>query len=244
MSRQNRPGGHVNVVAVVLARGGSKGVPLKNLVSIGGRPLIEHTLERAQSADAVDATYVSTDHPDIAEVSAALGAEIVWRPAELCTDRASSESGLLHCLDHIESALGAEPSLIVFLQPTSPLRSKSHIDDAVALLRQEDADSLFSAGPLMGLAWKVEGEGVIPVSYDPKSRLPRQEAPEYLAENGSIYVFKPWVLRREGCRLGGRVVPFRMQAQDSFEVDEVDDVPVVDFLLRRRYPDLVCGGGD
>ena len=131
---------------------------------------------------------------------------------------------------------------MVFLQPTSPIRSPRHIEEALETLENEGADSLFSAGPLVGLAWKVERDAVIPVSYDPQNRGRRQDATDYIAENGSIYVFKPWVLRELSCRLGGKIVAFRMDALDSFEVDEPNDAPLVDFLLRHRYPDLVKEG--
>ena len=243
MTADRGTSGVSEVVAIILARGGSKGVPFKNLVTVGDRPLIEHTLERARAVPTISRVFVSTDSPEIAAVSEKLGAEIVWRPAELCDDLASSESGLLHCLDHISSTTGVEPRLVVFLQPTSPLRSAEHIQQAISQLESEGADSLFSAGPLQGLAWKVGKSGVEPVSYDPQNRMRRQDAPEYLAENGSIYVFKPWVLRESNCRLGGRIVPFRMDAQDSFEVDEIGDIAVVDFLLRQRYPELVGRAG-
>ena len=229
--------GH-GIIAVILARGGSKGIHRKNLVPIGGRPLIAHTLERARAEPALSEVFVSTDSTEIADVAVSFGAEIIWRPAPLCSDTASSESGLAHCLDELEKTRGIEPRLVVFLQPTSPLRSSVHIMQAIALFEREAADSLFSAGPLRGLVWKVQAGGVIPVSYDPRWRVRRQDAPEYLCENGSIYIFKPWVLRKLGCRLGGKTVPFRMAGNDSFEVDDMDDVPIVDFLLRQRYPEL------
>ncbi|HQP89259.1 MAG TPA: acylneuraminate cytidylyltransferase family protein [Thermoanaerobaculia bacterium] len=234
MSR--RPG----AVAIVLARGGSKGIPGKNLVRIAGRPLVAYTVAQALAVEEISRVIVSTDSAEIALAAKELGAEIVERPAELCGDTATSESGLLHCLDHLERTEGLVPELVVFLQPTSPLRSPRYIREAILAFEREGADSLFSAGPLQGLAWRME-EGVpVPVSYDPRSRKRRQDAPEYLAENGSIYVFKPRVLRDLNCRLGGKVAVYRMSALDSFEVDEPEDVPVVEFLLRSRFPELVC----
>jgi N-acylneuraminate cytidylyltransferase len=227
------------VVVIILARGGSKAIPQKNLVPIAGRPLIEYTLERARTTPRISRVIVSTDSQEIAAVSTRLGAEIVWRPAQLCDDTATSESGLIHCLDHLQDVEGLEPNTVVFLQPTSPLRSSEHIASAISTFERESADSLFSAGPLQGLAWKAEGNSAAPVSYDPLHRLRRQDAPEYIAENGSIYVFKPWVLRQLNSRLGGVITVLRMAAMDSFEVDEPDDIPIVEFLLRRRYPDLV-----
>lgn len=231
---------HPGAVAIVLARGGSKGIPGKNLVRIAGRPLIAYTVAQALAVEEISRVIVSTDSAEIALAAKGLGAEIVLRPAELCGDTATSESGLLHCLDHLERTEGLVPELVVFLQPTSPLRSPRYIREAILAFEREGADSLFSAGPLQGLAWRME-EGVpVPVSYDPRSRRRRQDAPEYLAENGSIYVFKPRVLRDLNCRLGGKVVVYRMSALDSFEVDEPEDVPVVEFLLRSRFPELVC----
>jgi len=226
-------------VGIVLARGGSKGVPRKNLVPLAGKPLIAYTLEQARSVPAISRLFVSTDSDEIAVVAQQCGAEIVRRPAGLSDDSASSESALIHCLDFLKRTEGLEPGLVVFLQPTSPLRSPRHIEDAIATLEREGADSLFSAGPLQGLAWRVKANEVIPMSYDPRHRVRRQDAPEYLAENGSIYVFKSWVLRDLGCRLGGKIAVYRMAALDSFEVDDVEDIPLVEFLLRTRYPELV-----
>lgn len=231
--------GRSGIVAIVLARGGSKGIPGKNLIEVAGRPLIAYTVAQAAAVGEISRVIVSTDSVEIAQAAKGLGAEVVWRPAELCGDTATSESGLLHCLDHLERTEGLAPELVVFLQPTSPLRCPRYIREAIETLEKEGADSLFSAGPLQGLAWRME-EGIpVPVSYDPRSRKRRQDAPEYLAENGSIYVFKPWVLRELGCRLGGKIAVYRMSALDSFEVDERDDVPVVDFLLRSRFPEFV-----
>ncbi len=230
---------NAGIVAIVLARGGSKGIPRKNLLEVAGKPLIGYTLEQAREVRAISKLVVSTDSDEIACVARQFGAEIVRRPAALSGDTASSESALMHCLSHLGNSEGIQPDLVVFLQPTSPLRSPHHIEEAIATLEREGADSLFSAGPLQGLAWRVDADELKPVSYDPLHRVRRQDAPEYLAENGSIYVFKPWVLRNLGSRLGGKIAVFRMAALDSFEVDESEDVPLVEFLLRRRYPDQV-----
>ena len=227
------------VLGIVLARGGSKGIPRKNLVPLAGKPLIMYTLEQARSVPAISRVIVSTDSEEIAVVARQCGAETVRRPAELSDDTASSESALLHCLDYLRDAEDFKPGVVVFLQPTSPLRSPRHIEEAIATFEREGADSLFSAGPLRGLVWRAEENELTPVSYDPHHRIRRQDAPEYLAENGSIYVFKPWVLRDLGCRLGGKIAVYRMAALDSFEVDEVEDVPLVEFLLLLRYPELV-----
>jgi N-acylneuraminate cytidylyltransferase len=158
---------------------------------------------------------------------------------ELASDTATSESALIHCLGFLQERESYEPDLVVFLQATSPLRRASHIDEAVATLEREGADSLFSCCPSNGFLWRRAGGGVAPLNYDPRHRPRRQEAPEDVVENGSIYVFKPWVLSESGCRLGGKIAAYAMSALDSWQIDQPDDVPVVETLLRSRFPDLV-----
>ena len=227
------------VLAIVPARGGSKGIPGKNIVPLAGKPLIAYTIEQALATPRVTRLVVSTDSEAIAAVAREHGAEVVDRPADLSGDVAPSESALLHVLEHLTEGEGYDPDLVVFLQATSPLRSASDIEQAIATLEREHADSLFSAGPSHGFVWRNGPAGVVPLNYDPKLRPRRQEAPEDLVENGSIYVFKPWVLRQLGCRLGGAVTFYRMDEFDSLQIDEPGDIPIVEFLLRTRHPELI-----
>ena len=227
------------VLAVIPARGGSKGIPGKNLIPLAGKPLIAYTVEQARKAASVSRVVVSTDSDDIAAVARAHGAEVVARPAELARDRASSESALKHCLDHLRTRQGYVPDLVVFLQATSPLRRAAQIDEAVATLRREQADSLFSCCQAPGFMWRRTGGEVTPVNYDPRQRPRRQDAPEDVVENGSIYVFRPWVLAELGCRLGGRISVYPMRTLESWQIDEPDDVEVVEMFLREEFSDLV-----
>lgn len=222
------------VLAIVPARGGSKGIPRKNLVLVAGKPLLVHTLDQARAAPTVTRLVVSTDSEEIAGVARAHGAEVIRRPDDLSGDSAASESALLHCLSHLKAEEGYEPDLVVFLQATSPLRRVEDIERAISTLEAEDADSVFSAGPLRGFVWRVEPGQVAPLNYDHRRRPRRQEAPEDVLENGSIYVFKPWVLTTGGSRLGGRIAIYRMAALDSFEVDEPEDLVLAELLFQRR----------
>lgn len=226
------------ILAIIPARGGSKGIPGKNLVALAGKPLIAFTIEQALAAARVQRVVVSTDSAEIGDVARRSGAEVVIRPAELAGDSASSESALLHCLDRLKTTEGYEPDLVVFLQPTSPLRSASNIEQAIATIECEHADSLFSAGPSHGFLWRKGPAGVVPLNYDPQHRPRRQDAPEDMVENGSIYVLKPWVLAELGCRLGGRIVVYPMSALDSWQVDEPGDIAIVEMLLRSKFPSL------
>jgi CMP-N,N'-diacetyllegionaminic acid synthase len=223
-----------SVLAIIPARGGSKGIPRKNLVCLAGRPLLGYTIEHAQQAASVTRIVVSTDSPEIGEFAAANSAEVVWRPPEISGDTASSESALLHVLGELERIEKYTPQLIVFLQATSPLRRPCHIEESIGQFDREGADSLFSAYRLHGFLWRATEGNPSPLSYDFQRRPRRQEAPEDLVENGAIYLMKHWVIKRLGCRLGGRVSVYRMPADDSLQVDEPKDLPLIEHLLDLR----------
>jgi YrbI family 3-deoxy-D-manno-octulosonate 8-phosphate phosphatase len=241
---ENRLAGSA-VLAIIPARGGSRGVPGKNVRPLGGRPLLAHTIAQARSAEIVDRVVVSTDDEAIGSVALESGAEVVWRPRELSGDTASSESALLHVMDHLQEREAYAPELVVFLQATSPFRRPGDIDGAVALLRREGADSLFSATPIQGFVWRRETDGLRSVSYDFRRRPRRQDASEEFVENGSIYVFKPWVLKETGNRLGGKIAIYPMDPVDSLQIDEPQDWDLAERLLAlpsssRSAPDWSC----
>ncbi len=232
------------VLALIPARGGSKGIPRKNLAQLAGRPLLAHTVEQARATPAIDRVVVTTDDEEIARRTAEWGAEAVRRPGSLASDTASSESALSHALDHLRGR-GYEPDLVVFLQATSPLRRGDEISRAIATLDKEGADSLFSASPVHGFVWRRQGDRLAALTYDPGDRPRRQDIGEDLLENGSIYLFKPWVLERYGNRLGGRIAVHAMDPLDSFQVDEPGDLELLERLLElrrepRKTPDLAA----
>lgn len=223
----------MTIIAIIPARGGSKGVPGKNIRSLAGLPLIAHSIQDCTESQLVDRVYVSTDDPAIAEVSVQYGAEIIYRPAELAGDTASSESALIHAVNEIEHA-GVMPKLIVFLQCTSPLRSGTDIDRAISQLRDENSDSLLSVSPNHRFIWeRVDGDATS-INYDYRNRKRRQDMnPQYM-ENGSIYVFKPWVLKELNNRLGGKISLYEMSEEQSWEIDSIADFEYIEFLLSKQ----------
>jgi len=229
----------MKVLAIIPARGGSKGIPHKNIVPLAGKPLVAWSVEAARQTPAVTRVVVSTDDEDIAKVSRQFGAEAVTRPTEISGDSASSESALLHVLDAFQTTEGWEPDLVVFLQATSPLRQPDDIQRAIETLQRDEADSLFSACHVEGFTWRLPRDGqagrVEPINYDPIHRPRRQElAEEILEENGSIYVFKPWVLRQFNSRLGGKIAVHKMDRLDSFQIDTLADLELLEGLIALR----------
>ena len=219
----------LKVLAVIPARGGSKGIPRKNLQVVAGRPLIVHSIQHALGAPSVERVVVSTDDESIRRVAAEAGAEVITRPSEIAGDTAASEDALLHVLDTLREG-GYEPDIVVFLQPTSPLRSASDVEEAVQTLIREGADSLMSATPLEAFVWRREKGELKSVTYDYRSRPRRQDIPEHFIENGSIYVFKPWVLREKRNRFGGKIAVYPMSFLQTLQVDEPRDLEIADKL--------------
>jgi N-acylneuraminate cytidylyltransferase len=220
-------------IAIIPARGGSKGVPRKNVRLLGDKPLIAHSILDAKESQYTDKVYVSTDNLEIAEVSRQYGAEIIHRPNELAGDTASSESALIHALSEIEKT-GISPDLIVFLQCTSPLRTGTDIDKAIAKLKAENADSLLSVSPSHRFLWE-EVEGVATsINYDYRDRPRRQDMQPQYVENGSIYIFKPWILKEFGNRLGGKISLFIMSETASWEIDSALDLEIAESLMKKQ----------
>ena len=153
---------------------------------------------------------------EIAGEATRSGARVVQRPADLSGDEATSETALLHALDVLREKEDIDPHLVVFLQATSPLTTGHDIDAAVKLLESGGADSLLSVSPLRGFVWRAGNDGLKPLNYDYQRRPRRQDAPEDVVENGALYVFRPWVLREQGNRLGGRIVSYRMPPSSYF----------------------------
>ncbi len=223
------------ILGIIPARGGSKGVPGKNIRLLGGRPLIAHSIEQLKQTAAVTRIVVSTDDPQIASVAEEWGVEVVDRPHEISGDEASSESALLHVLDHLREKEHYEPEIVVFLQATSPLRAPGDIRSAIEAFDREKADSLFSASPIEGFAWRLTKKAVSAMNYDPTRRPRRQELDaQTVEENGSIYVFKPWILRSFQSRLGGRIATWQMSRLDSFQIDRLSDFELIEKLLLLR----------
>jgi N-acylneuraminate cytidylyltransferase/CMP-N,N'-diacetyllegionaminic acid synthase len=181
--------------AIICARGGSRGVPGKNLRELWGKPLIAWTVEQAARSGLFDTVAVSSDSPDILEAARAAGADsLVERPPEMATDTASVQPAILHCLDTVERARGAACDSFVFLQVTSPLRTVADIAGAVALWEAHRPGSVVSATPARSSPYftivEERDDGTVGLSKptDPPVTR-RQDAPRCWDLNGAIYVF-------------------------------------------------------
>jgi YrbI family 3-deoxy-D-manno-octulosonate 8-phosphate phosphatase len=221
----------VQSIAIIPARGGSKAIPGKNVKSLAGRPLVAHTIVAARAARRVEAVYVSTDSPQIAEVAQRFGAEVIWRPAELSGDSASSESALLHSLGELETSSRLSAPLLTFLQCTSPLTRSEDIDGAIEKLEVEQADTCLAVTRFHYFLWGEDATGARGINHDKSVReLRQQRTPQYL-EAGSIYVMKVDGFRAAKHRFFGKTALFEVPPETIQEIDDPVDFDVAELKL-------------
>lgn len=218
-------------VAVIPARGGSKGVPRKNVRPLGGVPLVGRTIAAAQAARLVSAVYVSTDDREVAEVARTAGAEVVDRPAEISGDGASSESALLHALEMIE-ADGDPVDVLVFLQCTSPFTTPEEIDACAAAIGRDGAVCSFAAAPDHGFLWGVdEGGFAFGVNHDhTQPRKRRQDLPPRYRETGAVYAMDAVAFRAARVRFCGPAKLIAVEAS-PIEIDHESDFALAEAML-------------
>lgn len=223
------------VVAIIPARGGSRGIPKKNIAPFCGKPLLAWSILHARRATLVDEVFVSTDNAEIAVVAREYGAKVIPRPAAISGDTATSESALEHALAHIQTHEQYEISYLVFLQATSPVREPKDIDNAIQKIKKARADSLFSGAQLRDFGiWARKNGKLMSVNYDYRKPMRRQEIPVQYVANGSIYVFKPQTLLRFHNRLGGKITISEMELWKSFEIDEPEDLEFCETICKVK----------
>jgi CMP-N-acetylneuraminic acid synthetase len=231
------------IVALVTARGGSKGIPGKNIALVAGKPLIAWSIEAAYNSRHVSRTIVSSDDDAILRASRVAGAETPFvRPAELAGDTSTHLSVVLHALDWLASD-GCRPDWLVLLQPTSPLRSAADIDAAIELAIAKNADAVVSVTETHSHPWltkQLADDGrLVDFAVGPKpAYLRRQDLPAAYALNGAVYVIRPDVLREAKTFLPANTYPYVMPTERSLDVDTPWDLQLVrlvmDDLSRRR----------
>lgn len=219
-------------VAIIAARGGSKGVHKKNLIQIAGRPLIAWSILKARSADCIDSVWVTSDDEDILSIASDLGAEIILRPDDLASDTASSEVAWSHALNVIKEKVGSV-QLVFALQATSPVRDHWDFDAAYEEFIKHGYDSLLSVNEVQDhFIWRIdENKTAISVNYDYKNRKRRQEITAHYLENGSFYMFKPEEFLEKKNRLFGKIGFYKMQKHKMFQIDSNEDADFCQALL-------------
>lgn len=221
-----------NIATIILARGGSKGIPHKNIFEFCGKPLIAWTIEQCLEAKIAD-VYVSSDSKEILEISQRYGATPLIRPEKISGDLATSEDGWLHALEAINSD-GKDYDWCLAPQVTSPLRQTRDILKGIELAFSGKYDSLFSCCVAEDLFMWTRNSGVYnSINYDWKNRKRRQDFGKQFVENGSFYLFQPNFLRTHKNRLGGKIGVVEMEYWKMFEIDSQDDLRLCSAIMKE-----------
>lgn len=211
----------MKVFSLILARGGSKGIPKKNIIDINGKPLLYYTSSASLNSD-VNETYVSTDCPEIKSVARNLGCSVIDRPTEISGDNSKSDEALVHFAENVDF------DILVFIQPTSPLLKSSDINKG--LQKMKDYDSVFSVTKEHWIPrWTEGGE---PLNWDINNRPMRQDVNETFIENGAFYITTKTQLLNSKLRYGGKIGMIEMPLHRSFQIDTMEDLKLIEKLLK------------
>ena len=226
-------------LAIIPARGGSKRLPRKNVLDLCGKPLIAYTIEAALKSKYIDKVIVSSDDEEILNISSNFGADIIKRPIDLANDTATTFDTIKHTIDNFEKY-----DYIVLLQPTSPLRNEKHIDEAIQLLEEKNADSIISVcemdhSPLWSNTLPKDGN-MSNFLKDEILNKRSQDLEKYYRLNGAIYICKTSkLLEEKSFILKKKIFAYIMDRKNSIDIDEKVDFPDPFSPNKRMF--LACG---
>ncbi|MEZ9551546.1 acylneuraminate cytidylyltransferase family protein [Vibrio breoganii] len=226
-----------DTIALIPARGGSKGLPRKNVLTLLDKPLVAWTIEAALSAKSIDRVFVSSDDEEILDVSIEAGADVFKRPGRYASDKASSDSVILHAIEYFGSK-GIYPKTIVLLQPTSPLRGATHIDEALFEFHSNIANLVISVfephhTPVKSYIQREDGS-ITGLYSESAPYCRRQDLPIAFQPNGAIYVIDVKAFLELKAFPRSKVYPYKMSTDFSLDIDTQDDFDRVAKVLKKN----------
>ena len=220
------------VHSIILAREGSKGIKNKNLIKVNNKPLIFWTIIQSIKSKKIDEVWVSSDSKKILTISKKLGAKVIKRPKKFSNDNSSSESAWLHAIKEIKS-INIKKDIIIAPQVTSPMRDSKDFDRAINQFKTKKLDSLFSGFFFETyFSWRYNKKKILP-SYNLNKRPRMQKLFKNIVENGSFYVFRVNKFLKKKNRLFGKIGCFIMNKENSFQIDEKDDLKFFEFISKK-----------
>ena len=217
------------IIVIIPARGGSKGIPKKNLKKFLGKPLVEHSIDYAKESKLVDQIILSTDDIKIMSIGKKHEIPLVERPIEIAGDSATTESAI----EHITKLFNfSKQSIIILLQPTSPLRPTKSLDKMLHIFIKERYDSMLTLSPIHPLTWKICSDKINPM-YDYLNRPRRQDFKEkdlIYDENGSVYIFTNKIFKEKRNRLGGKIGNYIFKEEYGKQIDTHLDFKILEAI--------------
>lgn len=218
--------------AIILARGGSKGIKNKNLIKINKKPLIYWSIKAALITKKIEKVWVSSDDKKILDYSKKIGAHIVKRPKILASDNSSSEDGWKHCIEEIKKR--EKIDCVVALQATSPIRGKKDLQNGINLFSKNNCESLVSTSKRDAhFTWDKVGKKLIPNYNLYSKRKRRQTIIEKYIENGSFYIFSVKKFLKHKRRLFGKIINYNQNKIKSFEIDNKEDILLIETIFKN-----------
>lgn len=227
----------MNILAIIPARGDSKGVPRKNIKNLAGKPLIAYTIEAALNSLYITRVVVSTEDDEISKVAKMYGAKVIKRPEELARDEIPSLLVFQQVITHLEENENYRPDIIVILQPTSPLRTKKDIQNAIEKFFEVNCDSVVSICEVEHTPYwmyTLDGDRIKPVIEGGEKITRRQDAPKVYRLNGAIYVTKRDVILKENRILGEDTRALVMPLERSVDIDTEIDFKLAELLVKEN----------
>jgi len=226
------------VYALIPARGGSKGIPKKNLKLLAGRPLILYAINAAKESKLVDEIWVSSDNQEILNFSIDYGVNILHRPSNLSNDDISAIPVVSHFIEQLPNSAHEHNALILYLQPTSPLRTSLHIDESISEMFEANLASVMSiveADKSPFKAFKIDDSGKLISLFDERlSNARRQDLPSCFYPNGAIYGFRISEFKvRNGFPSNGSY-PYLMSRDESVDIDTLEDVELAERIIGEK----------
>jgi CMP-N-acetylneuraminic acid synthetase len=226
------------IVAIIPARGGSKGIPRKNIRLLAGKPLIAYSIEAALNSKYINRVIVTTEDKEIAGISRKYGAEVIERPEGLAKDNSQTIDVVKHILENLKKNENYTPDIIALLQPTSPLRTEKDIDNVIELFANNKCGSVISVcEAIHPVYWTFTIEKYLKplFSWDYILNKRRQDLPKTYILNGAVYITSLDNLYKYNSFFNRKIIPYIMQSKKSVDIDEKVDFEFVEFLLRRDY---------
>lgn len=225
----------METICIIPARGGSKGIPRKNVLNVAGKPLIAWAIAAAADCKAINRIIVSTDDKEITDVSTRFNAEVIQRPPHISGDNASSEDALLHVLEHLNNNERYQPDTIVFMQCTCPLTKAGDINDAIDFYKKNHADVVFSAVISHAFLWRKNEQGLAKeVNHDPTVRLLRQQRRPQFRETGAFYIINAQGFKQHHHRFFGKTMLYPVSPLNSIDIDEPWQINQAEQLLNQN----------
>jgi len=225
------------IISIIPARGGSKRLPRKNILPLAGKPVIAYSIEQSLNSKYIDRTIVSTEDKEIAEISKKYGAEVIERPKELATDEATTLVVLQHVLSVLKEK-NYNPDVVILLQPTSPLRKASQIDESISKLIENNANMVVSVSELhIGYKWllEIQDKKLNFISENNLKNTRTQDQKKAYMLNGAINAYKTGIILRSGIyNFNDNCLPLIMDKITSIEIDDKSDLELIDLYMKLK----------